>query len=68
MDGKGWVTPAIWELDPRETAWRRLPDLGTPRHGTERPMLDGRLFVFGGTPCPGYARLTTAESLSYSRR
>jgi hypothetical protein len=62
-EGAGWVTPAAWEFDSRATAWRRLPDLGTPRHGHAAALLDGRLLVFGGTPCPGYARLKTAESL-----
>jgi N-acetylneuraminic acid mutarotase len=63
-EGEGWVTPAAWRSDPRVRGWRRLPDLSTARHGHAAAMLDGRLHVLGGSPCAGFARLKSAESLS----
>jgi hypothetical protein len=63
-EGEGWVTPAAWRSDPRVRSWRRLPDLSTARHGHAAAMLDGRLHVLGGSPCAGFARLKSAESLS----
>jgi N-acetylneuraminic acid mutarotase len=64
---RGWVTPAVWAFDSRAGAWTRLPDLGTPRHGHAAAVVGGRLFVFGGTDCPGYSRIRTAESLDVRR-
>lgn len=63
MDGHGWVTPAVWSFDPGRGVWRRLPDLRTPRHGHGAAVAGGRIYVFGGSPCPGYQRISTGESL-----
>jgi Kelch motif protein len=62
-DGGGWVTPAAWSLRPGDSRWRRLPDLSQARHGHASAAFGGRLYVFEGSPCPGYGRARSAESL-----
>jgi Kelch motif len=66
-DLEGWVTPATWAFDPEEGRWQRLPDLGTARHGQASATLGDRLYVFGGSPCAGFGRTASAESLSLGR-
>jgi N-acetylneuraminic acid mutarotase len=62
-EGGGYVTPAVWAYVPAESRWRRLPDLGTPRHAHAAAIAGGRVYVFGGVSCPGFGELSTVESL-----
>jgi N-acetylneuraminic acid mutarotase len=64
QQGGGWVTPAVWSYRPGAPRWRRLPDLSQARHGHAAVGLGGRVYVFEGSPCPGYGRLRSAESLA----
>jgi N-acetylneuraminic acid mutarotase len=64
-DGGGtWVTPSVWAFDPQRAKWRRLPDLPVPRHGHAATVADGRIYVFGGSPCPGFGQTDSVVSLS----
>jgi hypothetical protein len=63
FDGGGWVTGAVWAFDPRGSSWRRLPDLGTPRHSHAAAVARGRIYVLEGSPCPGFGRVDAVESL-----
>jgi N-acetylneuraminic acid mutarotase len=62
----GWVSPATWAFDPGPGQWRRAPNLGVPRHGHAAASFDGRIFVFGGSPCLGFGRSDSVESLPAS--
>ena len=44
------VTGAVQELAPDGT-WEELPSLRTPRHGHATAVADGKIWVFGGSPC-----------------
>jgi N-acetylneuraminic acid mutarotase len=61
--GRGWVTGSTWSFDPARSRWRRLPDLGVPRHAHAAAVAAGRIYVFGGATCPGFGRTDAAESL-----
>jgi N-acetylneuraminic acid mutarotase len=63
--GEDWVTPGAFAYDPRGRRWRRLPDMGVPRHAHASAVAGGRLWVFLGVPCAGgYGGTRTAESLT----
>jgi hypothetical protein len=62
-EGRGWVTGAVWAFDPGRSDWRRLPDLRTPRHALAAAVAHGRIYAFEGSPCPGFGRISDAESL-----
>jgi N-acetylneuraminic acid mutarotase len=59
----GWVTPAVWAYDIAADAWTRLPDLEVARHGHAAAVAAGRIYAFGGSPCPGYGVLRSVESV-----
>ncbi|HEV3378169.1 MAG TPA: kelch repeat-containing protein [Thermoleophilaceae bacterium] len=63
QDGGGYVTPAVWAYDPSEERWVRLPDMSQPRHGFAAAVIEDRVYVFEGSPCPGHGFSRTAESL-----
>jgi Kelch motif len=63
QEGGGYVTRAVWALDPRAGNWRRLPDMHQPRHGFAAAVIEDRIYVFEGSPCPGHGLSQTAESL-----
>ena len=64
-DDRGtWITPATWSLDPAENRWRRLADLTAARHGHGVAALGSDVYVFGGSPCPGYGRSDSVERLT----
>lgn len=63
-----FVTPAVWAFDPAAGSWRRLPDLRLARHAGVGAYGGDRLYVFEGSPCPGYGSTHSAESLAVSRR
>jgi Kelch motif len=62
-EGGGWTTAAVFAYDARAARWERLPDLRHPRHAHVAAALGDRLFVFRGSPCPGYGLTSEAESL-----
>jgi N-acetylneuraminic acid mutarotase len=64
--GGGFVSAAVWALLPGASEWQRLPDLRRARHGFAAAALNERVFVFGGSPCPGHGFSRTAESLDVS--
>lgn len=61
--GRGWVTPATWRYDARKDSWRRLPDLAEPRHQGGAAIVGRSMYVFEGSPCPGFGRMREAERL-----
>lgn len=65
-DVDGWVTPAVWALDPAKGSWSRLPDLSVARHGHAAAVARGRIYVFGGAPCAGFGQTASVESLPSS--
>jgi N-acetylneuraminic acid mutarotase len=62
--GEAWVSPATWAFDPGRGQWRRAGDLEVPRHGHAAAEFDGRLYLFGGSPCLGLGRTHAVESLA----
>jgi len=58
-----FVTPAVWAFDPATNRWRRLPDLEVARHAGVGAYVNGRIYVFEGSPCPGYGGTQSVESL-----
>lgn len=62
-DALGWVTPATWAYEARRDRWRRLPDLDRARHQGVAGAVGGSVYVFEGSPCPGFGRLRSAERL-----
>ena len=62
-DTVGWVTPSAWAFAVDEGRWRRLPDLGIPRHGHTSIVHGGRLYAIGGSPCAGYGTEPSIESI-----
>jgi N-acetylneuraminic acid mutarotase len=58
-----WVTRAVWAFDREAMSWRRLPDLTLPRHGHAAALANGRVYVFGGAPCPSFGLTDQVESL-----
>ena len=66
-DDRGtWITPATWSLDPAENRWRRLADLNAARHGHGAAAVGSDVYVFAGSPCPGYGRSDSVERLNAS--
>jgi len=63
-DGEQWVTPASWAFDPGVGRWRRLPDLSVARHGHTAAAVGARVYAIGGSPCPGFGRTASIESLT----
>lgn len=61
--GGHWVLPTVYAYDPRMRRWSRLPDMRKPRHGLAVAVAGDRLYAFRGSPCPGYGRMASAESL-----
>lgn len=66
-DAGGTVTGAIQEFDPRGDRWALRPALRTPRHGHGAAIGDGRIWVFGGSPCAYFNATDDVESLPVSR-
>ena len=58
-----WVTRAAWAFDPDQERWRRLPNLHVARHGHAAAVSGDRVYVFSGSPCPGYGMTSSVESL-----
>jgi hypothetical protein len=54
----------VYAFDTTSRAWRRLPDLPTPRHGLGVAASGGRLYVVAGGRTPGLAVSDVAESLA----
>jgi non-specific serine/threonine protein kinase len=54
----------VFAYDVSDDAWRRLPDLPTPRHGLAVAAHGGRVFAIGGGRSPGMAVSDVAESLA----
>lgn len=48
--GEGVTIDTVEEYDPTHDSWRSLPPLPEPRWGVGITAIDGRLFVFGGSP------------------
>jgi hypothetical protein len=65
-DDDEWVTPATWAFDTATQTWRRLPDLAVPRHSATAAVQNGRLWMIAGSPCAGFGREETVESLPVS--
>jgi hypothetical protein len=61
-DREGWVTGKIQRYDPRSNSWSQLPEMRTKRHGMAAAVADGRLWVFGGSPCARFAASDIVES------
>lgn len=66
--GRGYYTPAVWAFDPGLNRWGRLADLRQAGHGFAAAAIGDRVYVFEGTPCPGYGLMNTAESLRVEHR
>jgi N-acetylneuraminic acid mutarotase len=45
------VTGAVQKFDPETGKWRLLPALRTARHGHGAAVVDGEVWVFGGSQC-----------------
>ncbi|NUR77870.1 MAG: protein kinase, partial [Thermoleophilia bacterium] len=55
---------AAYAFDVRKGAWRRLPDLPTPRHGLGVVAFGRSVIAIGGGPQPGLTVTGANESLS----
>lgn len=58
---------SVWSYLPEEGAWRRLPSMSPPKHGQGSAYVQGRLWVFGGSTCSGFAPVRSVESLRLPR-
>jgi Kelch motif len=65
-DREGWVTGKIQRYDPGSNSWSQLPEMRTKRHGMAAAVADGRLWVFGGSPCARFAASDIVESFDLS--
>ena len=63
-DANLWVTPATWAFDPATNRWTRVGDLGIPRHGFGATVVDDKVYVLGGAPCPLSGRTAVGEVLT----
>lgn len=61
------VTGAVQELEPGSGEWTQLPSLRTPRHGHGTALADGKIWVFGGSPCAYFNATDGVEWLSVPR-
>jgi N-acetylneuraminic acid mutarotase len=61
-DSERWVTAATWQYDPATRRWERLQNLEVPRHGHGAANVNGRIYVFGGSPCAGFGFTEVVES------
>jgi Kelch motif len=52
-----------WAYSPAEGRWRRLAPLPRPLHGYASAVARGRLYIIGGSTCPGYAPTRAVASL-----
>jgi N-acetylneuraminic acid mutarotase len=50
-------------FNPATRRWRRLPDLGTPRHGLGGAALGNRVYAIEGGVTPGFSFSPAVESL-----
>lgn len=66
-DAAGVVTDAVQELDTRTGRWVRGPGLRIPRHGHAAAIADGKIWVFGGSPCPYFNATDEVEWLPVPR-
>jgi hypothetical protein len=62
-DGAGTVTGAVQEWDPAAESWKLLDEMRTPRHGHAAAIADGKVWVFGGSPCAYFAASDSVEWL-----
>jgi N-acetylneuraminic acid mutarotase len=66
-DEDGWVTAATWAFEAKSGEWRRSADVTVPRHGQAAAPINGRIYIFGGSPCHGFGHTDSVESLATSR-
>jgi Kelch motif len=59
----GFLFKAVYAYDPKTNEWTRLPDMRHARHGHVAAAVADRVYVFRGTPCPGYGQMASVESL-----
>lgn len=62
-DAAGTVTGAVQEWDPQAARWSLLSAMRTPRHGHGSAIVDGRVWVFGGSPCAYFNATKSVEWL-----
>jgi N-acetylneuraminic acid mutarotase len=60
-DEELWLTPAAWAYDPTSEAWTRIADLRVARHGHAAAAVGRDVYVFAGSPCPGYGHTDAVE-------
>jgi N-acetylneuraminic acid mutarotase len=65
-DRAGTVTGAVQRLDPATGEWTELPRMRIARHGYAGAIVDGRLYVFGGSLCAGFSASKEADSFDLS--
>jgi N-acetylneuraminic acid mutarotase len=61
------VTAAVQELAPASGRWTDLPGLRTARHGHGASVADGKIWVFGGSPCAYFNATDDVEWLPVPR-
>lgn len=65
-DRAGTVTAAVQRFDPDSGEWSELPRMRVARHGFAGAIVDGRLYVFGGSLCAGFSASDSADSFDLS--
>jgi N-acetylneuraminic acid mutarotase len=59
----GHIYGSVWAFDPVRRKWRSLPPLPTPVHGYAGVGTAKRVYVFGGSTCPGFHPTPKSYSL-----
>jgi N-acetylneuraminic acid mutarotase len=62
-DDELWLTPAAWAYDPASATWTRIADLRVARHGHAAAAVGSDVYVFAGSPCPGYGHTDAVEHI-----
>jgi hypothetical protein len=57
------ASAGVWSYDPRLGRWAPLPAMPTPRHGHTAVVGNDRIFVLGGSTCPGFGPSPRVDSL-----
>lgn len=60
-DEERWLTAAAWAYDPTSESWTRIADLDVARHGHGAAAVGPDVYVFAGSPCPGYGHTDVVE-------
>lgn len=58
-----WVSGGTFAYDPEMRRWAKLPSMPVPKHGYASAVLDGRMWLFGGSSCGAFRATDSVESM-----